>query len=320
MKMKYDVFISYSRRDSLIVKRILKEMEERNISCFIDTRDINLSTDFAGIIVEGIKNSSLMLFIWSENSNLSENTANEIAVALEMQKPIVPYKIGTFESNYNLLYRIIRLNRIDTDVVSNDSIQLLVSGIKTILSKENKNTIAQNNIQNIEKVENTNEAEEYFQEGERLFFNRNFSDAIAFYNKASKLKHGRATWRLGELYWKDKSNDKEDALNLFLIAKELLENEAKQGNGKSAYALGNMYQIGKGVTCDKKIAEFWYKHAFKNLSKLAESKDAEAICLLGICYYYGYGVDCDRAISEAYFEKSADLGDILAKLHLHKKY
>ena len=111
--MAYDVFISYSRRDIQIADRIEKELEKYDISCFIDRSGIDLGDDFAGIIAKAIHESEIMLFVWSENSNQSENTANEIALAIDFQKTIISFKIGEFKAHYNLAYRLVRYNRID---------------------------------------------------------------------------------------------------------------------------------------------------------------------------------------------------------------
>ena len=111
--MNYDVFISYSRKDAEIVDRIEEELLKYDINCFIDRSDIDLGDDFAEIIAKSIYESELMLFIWSENSNQSENTANEIALAIEFEKTVVSFKIGSFKPHYKLAYRLIRFNRID---------------------------------------------------------------------------------------------------------------------------------------------------------------------------------------------------------------
>ena len=111
--MKYDIFISYSHKDIEIVDRIEEELNLYGIKCFIDRSDIDLGDDFAEIISKALFESELMLFIWSESSNQSKNTANEIALAIEFGKQIIPFKIGKFEADYRLAYRLVRFNRID---------------------------------------------------------------------------------------------------------------------------------------------------------------------------------------------------------------
>lgn len=124
--MAYDIFISYSREDTEIVNLIEQELTGYGISFFIDKSDINLGDDFAEIISKSIFECKIMLFVWSEKSNQSENTANEIALAIDFGKTIVPFKIGNFQSHYKLAYRLIRFNRIDTLTYNHDIIIELV--------------------------------------------------------------------------------------------------------------------------------------------------------------------------------------------------
>ncbi len=109
----YDVFISYSRKDVQVIDRIEKELEKYGIKMFIDRAGIDAGTDWAETIAQALYESEVVLFVWSENSNTSVNTANEIALAIDYQKTIVPFKIGEFKADFKLSYRLIRFNRID---------------------------------------------------------------------------------------------------------------------------------------------------------------------------------------------------------------
>ena len=111
--MKYDIFISYSRKDTEIIDRIEQELALYGISCFIDRSGINPGEDYAEVISKALFESELMLFVWSENSNQSKETANEVALAIDFEKQVVPFKIGKFQADYKLAYRLVRFNRID---------------------------------------------------------------------------------------------------------------------------------------------------------------------------------------------------------------
>jgi len=144
--MAHEVFISYSRKDTDLVNVIEQELKARDISCFMDRRGINLGDDFAEIISKAIFECKVMLFVWSENSNQSENTANEIALAIEFGKTIVPFKIGEFQPHYKLAYRLVRFNRIDIVAFNRDKVieladklaqqlGLTVSGAQKVVEK-----------------------------------------------------------------------------------------------------------------------------------------------------------------------------------------
>lgn len=80
--MKYDVFFSYSRKDTEIVDKILATLTEAGLTCFIDRKGIDGGADFPVVITEAILESRLLLFIASKNSYASEFTQKELTFAV----------------------------------------------------------------------------------------------------------------------------------------------------------------------------------------------------------------------------------------------
>jgi len=111
--MTCDVFISYSRRDTELADRVAESLEARGVRCFIDRDSIELSDDFAEKISKAIYECEVLLFIWTESSNQSENTANEVALAKMYGKKIIPFMVGDFIPHYKLAYHLVRNNRAD---------------------------------------------------------------------------------------------------------------------------------------------------------------------------------------------------------------
>ena len=86
--MKRDVFISYSRKDSSCVKRIKKEIEScTQVNCWMDLEAIVAgSRKFRKVIVDGINNSHVFLFMLSEHSQESDNAIGELELALRKSR------------------------------------------------------------------------------------------------------------------------------------------------------------------------------------------------------------------------------------------
>lgn len=112
--MAHDLFISYSRKDEGIVKKLCSFFEEYDLAYWIDKQGINLSEDYKERIAQGIYKSDIFLFIWTENSNESTETAREIAIAQEYNKKIIPFKVGEFLPSFKLIYDLPRLQRVNT--------------------------------------------------------------------------------------------------------------------------------------------------------------------------------------------------------------
>ncbi len=95
---KYDVFISYSRRDTIVVDKICKAFEDNNISYFIDRQGIGGGLEFPKVLAEAILSSQIFLFIASENSYKSKFTQSEVVFAFnkKQKNDIIPYIIDDF--------------------------------------------------------------------------------------------------------------------------------------------------------------------------------------------------------------------------------
>ena len=93
MEKKYDVFISYSHEDRLIAEGVCGYLEGKKIRCFIDYRDIPKGATWPSAIPPAIRDSGLMLAIFSKNFNASEQTDNEISIAANRKKPILVFRI-----------------------------------------------------------------------------------------------------------------------------------------------------------------------------------------------------------------------------------
>lgn len=91
--MKIDVFISHSSKDEIIANEICESFERNGIKCWIAPRDISPGSDWAESINTAIKNSSVMVLVFSENSNNSTQVAKELNLAINNKLVILPFKI-----------------------------------------------------------------------------------------------------------------------------------------------------------------------------------------------------------------------------------
>ena len=96
---KYDVFISYSRKDTAVADKIVKAFEKAGITCFIDKQGIGGGLEFPAVLSKAIRDSRVFLFLASKNSYESKFTQSEIVYAFNKKKKqdIIPYIID--ESN-----------------------------------------------------------------------------------------------------------------------------------------------------------------------------------------------------------------------------
>lgn len=95
--MKYDVFISYSRKDLVVADKICDVLYKAGVSCFIDRQGIGGGMEFPKVIATAIKESELFLFLASENSYSSKFTTSEITFAFnkKQKNQLLPYVIDS---------------------------------------------------------------------------------------------------------------------------------------------------------------------------------------------------------------------------------
>lgn len=92
--MKYDVFISYSSKDQKVVEAMCAYLEQHKIRCFVAYRDVPKGVVWAKAIVEALDESAMMVVVFSEDFNLSDQVDREIEIASEDKKPILTFRIS----------------------------------------------------------------------------------------------------------------------------------------------------------------------------------------------------------------------------------
>lgn len=92
MKQKiYDIFVSYSRADIDIVRKLVDDIHANsNARCWVDWNGVESGDQFVDIIINAIDKVDTVLFILSDNSMASEFARKEIDYARNTGKKIVP--------------------------------------------------------------------------------------------------------------------------------------------------------------------------------------------------------------------------------------
>lgn len=142
---KYDVFISYSRKDYVdekrniipdnVVSKIKDALTEAGISFWFDEEGINHGDEFAKLIIRNIKASHIFIFISTENSNASEWTGREIASAHMMKKHIIPVRVDDSSYNEDVMFYLSILDFIDYKINPEKGLKDLIKAVKTELER-----------------------------------------------------------------------------------------------------------------------------------------------------------------------------------------
>lgn len=144
--MKYDVFISYSRKDYVDeqkevipgneVSKIKEALRDAGITFWFDEDGIYSGDNFTDKIVTNIEAARIFLFLSTYNSNNSRWTCREIACADELKKCIIPVRIDQTPYNKKVMFRIADLDYIDYYVNAEKGLSDLIKSIKAYLANE----------------------------------------------------------------------------------------------------------------------------------------------------------------------------------------
>lgn len=149
---QYDVFISYSRKDTAIADEICKAFDLAGISYFIDRKGLPGGFEFPEELAKAILNSDIMLFLASNNSYSSKFTNNEITFAFNEKEKgsILPYIID--ESQLPITLRFIFAGVNIRNIKEHPISSILVDDILQLLGKDRRpskdfpNSVNQENI------------------------------------------------------------------------------------------------------------------------------------------------------------------------------
>lgn len=318
----FDVFISYSTKNKSVADAVVSDLESHGIKCWYAPRNIMPGTEWVTAITEALNHSSVLVLIYTDDSNESRQVMNEIALQFNANKPIVPFRLCDTKMSSELEYYLTRVHWLDAlDKTLPQAIEELRMYVSRLLEKKDS-MIDTKTIELVNPVEGT-AFEKYvnpatIKSSYRLItvvfvvlalagsavFMYHF---VKMYNKASMLQNSQQESNVttvtpdipvppetGVLY-------DEEALKDYSLA-DLEEFEKNNQLDAAGYGeIGRRYYY--GIECDKDYS--------KALYYLIKSDDYDGLSgenckILGDMYHNGYGVDINDAKAVEYYLAALD--------------
>lgn len=104
--MSAKVFISYSSADSPVATAICTALENRGLYCWIASRDVGPGEDFQAAIVQAIRAAGVMVLVFSQNANNSDEIKKELVLASQNNVVIIPARVENVVPNDLLAYQL----------------------------------------------------------------------------------------------------------------------------------------------------------------------------------------------------------------------
>ncbi len=107
------VFISYSSKDKEQAQLVCEYLESIGIPCWIAPRNIKPGENYPTQIVAAIRKCSALILLASEGSNESGHVSNEVSIAFDNRKKIIPFKLYDIAFTDEYIYFLGRKHWID---------------------------------------------------------------------------------------------------------------------------------------------------------------------------------------------------------------
>lgn len=284
------IFISYKRanKDKVypLVERIEKEL---GVKCWVDLDGIESSAQFASKICTAIDNADVVLFMHSsihlDIDFENDWTIDELNYAHSTKKRVLLVKLDDAPLKNIFLMKYGAKNNIDSNVP--EQMEKMFRDLRGWLKLGEAD-----NVMNL------------LEQGDECCRNKDYAQAVVWYEKAAEKGSARAQYCLGNHYYDGMGvkADLEKAARLYRTA-------AEHGYERAQYNYGLCCELGDGVPADNEEAVKWYK-------KSAEQGFARAQCYLADCYRYGIGIEENLQEAIAWYKKAEAQGDEDAKKQL----
>lgn len=102
--MDYEIFISHSAADAPCANAICAKLGTAGIRCWVAPRDVTPSREWAEEIIDAINAVSVMILVFSSNSNASPQVRREVERAIHKGVVVIPFRIENVLPSKSLEY------------------------------------------------------------------------------------------------------------------------------------------------------------------------------------------------------------------------
>lgn len=129
----HQIFISYSSVNSEAAMAVCAKIESAGYPCWIAPRNEQAGMSYGQQITNAIKEVKIVVLLYSEASNKSQHVLNEVSIAFENDKKIIPLMLDETEMCADLQYFLSRTHYIKAMTNFENACAELVNNIKSYI-------------------------------------------------------------------------------------------------------------------------------------------------------------------------------------------
>jgi TPR repeat protein len=130
--MAANIFLSYASKDQKTAETICQALESRGLECWMAVRNIHPGENFQEAIVRAIRSAKVMLFVFSANSNNSDEVKKEIVLAGQHKLFVIPIRVEDVAPNEALAYEFATRQWIDLYKDWESAIEQLTAQVQAV--------------------------------------------------------------------------------------------------------------------------------------------------------------------------------------------
>ena len=304
------VFISYSSANKAIADATCHILEEYGIPCWIAPRNITPGKTWAGNIVQAIRECSLMVLIYSEESNKSSQVANEVDKAFSHGKIIIPFLVDATPMNDDFDYYLSRKHWLVAYPDYKEMLMPLVEAVAANIGMEIKPQQPATRIpdnpsptkDNMETPDNPH-YEEAVKSAKKSLESYDLDTAFAELIHPALNNHQEARFLIRTILTTYARMKKLDTFRF-----KYIKEQADAGHAFAQYMMCRYY------THIERNDEQTYHYA----RLCADQGESYGILELELCYEFGFQVEKDINRTHELLDKAVNMGDPFAMLRLAK--
>ena len=109
----HDVFICFSSKDEATARDVVQFLEGRGLKCWISVRDVPAGQNYQESIVQALEETRAVVFLFSANSNQSDEIKKELSLGGGLRVPIFPLRLSPITPTGALRYELATRQWID---------------------------------------------------------------------------------------------------------------------------------------------------------------------------------------------------------------
>lgn len=134
--MPHEVFISHSSEDRPLAHAVCAALEASGVRCWIAPRDITPSQSWAAAITNAIAQTRVVVLVFTAHANVSKYVLNEVTLAVEHTRTIVPFRVEDVELGPDLEFYLSSRHWLDALTPPIEAhIATLVADVHTLLGE-----------------------------------------------------------------------------------------------------------------------------------------------------------------------------------------